>query len=264
MTWLRKSGCFEPPKHFCQHFISMRLLTVIQIFWNHLCTHFTDVQILCNNLVDHTFTNIKLIVDHLYCQMSIFINESLHMVDICACSHKGRASRSWFIFHGFLPIYKVFVPPKYFSMWYKITAEHFLNLFVGIGSALTQAWHKTWFHNAAWDSPSPFLWCCNNTYIYTNHNRTTCIHASKFKLGLKVEVGCNYHLTMVSALHCYQFLHCKTNLIISLTHLIQPHVRLHRKHYFQQFLHCCWCVGKPFTSDGLFTYRATPMQWTFK
>jgi hypothetical protein len=35
----------------------------------------------------------------LYCQMSILMNESLNMVDICACSHKERASRSWFLAH---------------------------------------------------------------------------------------------------------------------------------------------------------------------
>jgi hypothetical protein len=29
----------EPLKHFYQHFVSTHFLIVIQIFWNHLCTH---------------------------------------------------------------------------------------------------------------------------------------------------------------------------------------------------------------------------------
>jgi hypothetical protein len=38
-------------------------LIVVQFFWNHLCTQCSHVQILCNNLVGRTFSNIKFIVD---------------------------------------------------------------------------------------------------------------------------------------------------------------------------------------------------------
>jgi hypothetical protein len=42
---------FEQFKHFCRHFISTPLFDRRSNFWNHLCTHFSHVQILCNNLV---------------------------------------------------------------------------------------------------------------------------------------------------------------------------------------------------------------------
>jgi hypothetical protein len=59
---------------------------------------------------------------------------------------------------------------------------------------------------------SPFLHRCNKTCIYTNHTRTTCIQASKFTLGLKLEEGCSDHLLTVSAPHC-QFSHYKILLL---------------------------------------------------
>jgi hypothetical protein len=90
-------------------------LIVIQIFWKYLCARSSHVQILCNNLVDRTFINIKFIGDHSNSQTSILTNESPNTVNVCACSHRGGKSRSLFIFHRFSPIYKVFVPPKYLS-----------------------------------------------------------------------------------------------------------------------------------------------------
>jgi hypothetical protein len=55
-----------------------------------------------------------------------------------------------------------------------------------------------------------------------NHNRTTCIHASILKFGLKIEDGCGYHLIIVLAPQCTQFFHYRINLITLLTHLIAP------------------------------------------
>jgi hypothetical protein len=81
-------------------------------------------------------------------------------------------------------------------------------------------------HNVAQDF-SPLLWHCNQTYIYTNLNRTTCIHASMINLGWKVEEGCSYYLIMVLALQCSQFLHHKINVITLLTHLIAPPLPQH-------------------------------------
>jgi hypothetical protein len=52
-----------------------------------------------------------------------------------------------------------------------------------------------------------------------NHSRTTCIHASKLKLGLKVEEGCSYYLVMVLVPQYCELSHYKINLITS-THLI--------------------------------------------
>jgi hypothetical protein len=127
MTWLKKIWfSFEPFKHFSRHFVSTHYLIVTHFFWNHLCTHFSYVQILCNNLVVHTF--IKFVGDHSNCQMSILTNENPHTVDVCACSHRGGASRSWLIFYRFSPIYKVFMLPKYLSTWQGIIAKRFLNL----------------------------------------------------------------------------------------------------------------------------------------
>jgi hypothetical protein len=60
---------------------------IIQNFWYHLCTHFSHVWILCNNLVDHTCINVKFIGDHSNCQTSILMNESPYMVDVYACSY---------------------------------------------------------------------------------------------------------------------------------------------------------------------------------
>jgi hypothetical protein len=102
---------FKPFKYLCWY----TALILIQIFMNHLCTHFSHDLILCNSLVDWTF--VKFIGVHSNCQMSIIKNESPHMVNVCASSHRGRVSRSQFIFHHFSPFYEVFVPPKYLSMW---------------------------------------------------------------------------------------------------------------------------------------------------
>jgi hypothetical protein len=93
---------------------------------------------LCNNFVHRTFINIKFIGDHSNCQTSILTNESLHKVNVCVCSLRGRASRSPFIFHRFSPTHKVFVPPKYLSAWWRTITKCSLKLFVGIGSALPQ------------------------------------------------------------------------------------------------------------------------------
>jgi hypothetical protein len=57
-------------------------LIVVQILWNHLCIHFSHVQILCNNSVDRTFIHIKFIGDHSNCQTSNLTNESPHMVEL--------------------------------------------------------------------------------------------------------------------------------------------------------------------------------------
>jgi hypothetical protein len=55
-------------------------------------------------------------------------------------------------------------------------------------------------------------------HIYTNHNRSKCIHVSKFKFGLKVQEGCSYHLVAASVPQCSQFSHYIINLITLLTH----------------------------------------------
>jgi hypothetical protein len=118
-SWFQ--GLFEKPTFFTcygpikknlvqfravEAFLLTRFLIIIQIFWNNVCTHFFHVQISCNNLVDLTFVNMKFISDHSNRQMSILTNESPHTVDVCACSHRGGASRLRFIFHCLSPIYK--------------------------------------------------------------------------------------------------------------------------------------------------------------
>jgi hypothetical protein len=106
---------FDAFKHFCRRFDSTNFLIVIQMFWNHLCTHCSRVQILCKNLVDRTFINIEFIGDHSNYQTSILMNERNQTVDVGACSHRGEASMSGFICHRFSPIYKNFESRKYFS-----------------------------------------------------------------------------------------------------------------------------------------------------
>jgi hypothetical protein len=59
---------FRAFKHFCWHFVSTRFSIIIQICWNHSCTQFFHFQILCNNMLDRTFINIKLIGDNSNCQ----------------------------------------------------------------------------------------------------------------------------------------------------------------------------------------------------
>jgi hypothetical protein len=59
---------------------------------------------------------------------------------------------------------------------------------------------------------------CRGTVTKHTSTRTTCIHASKFKLGLKVEEGCSCHLVAVSAPQFPQFSHYKINLITLLTY----------------------------------------------
>jgi hypothetical protein len=113
VTRLRKSGSVWSRSSISTDASFRRaFLIVIQMFWNYLCTHIYHVQILCNNLVDRTFIHIKFIIDHSNCQTSILTNESPHKVDVCACSPRGEAFRSLFIFHLFSPVYKVFVLPK--------------------------------------------------------------------------------------------------------------------------------------------------------
>lgn len=144
--WFR----FEPFKHFSRHFVPIRFLIVIQIFWNHLCTHFSHNKILRNNLVDSTLINIMLIGYNSNFQTSILTNENPHTVVICACSHRGGASRSWFS-RRFSPICEFFVPPSLVHMMQNIT-KRFLNLFIGIVSAILQFDTKL-----ARDYASPFL-----------------------------------------------------------------------------------------------------------
>jgi hypothetical protein len=112
---IKRMFSFEPFKHFYWHSVSTRLLIVIQISLNNLCTQFSHVQILCNILLDGTFVNIQFIGDRSNTQTSILTSESPHTVEVCACSRRGGASRSPFIFHCFSPIYKVCMPPKYLS-----------------------------------------------------------------------------------------------------------------------------------------------------
>jgi hypothetical protein len=50
-------------------------------FLQNLCTH-SHFQILCNNLVNCTFINMKLIGDHLNYQTLILMYESPHTVDV--------------------------------------------------------------------------------------------------------------------------------------------------------------------------------------
>jgi hypothetical protein len=97
---------------------------------------FSHVQNWRNKSVGRMLINIKFISNHLNCQTSILTNESPHTVDVCACFHRGGASRMRFISHRFLPIYKAFVLTKYLSTWQRIITIRFLNLFVGIRSAL--------------------------------------------------------------------------------------------------------------------------------
>jgi hypothetical protein len=205
---------FEPFKHFCQHFISTCFLIIILIFWNHLCTRCSHAYILCNNLVDCTF--IKYTGDYSNCQTSILMNESPHTVDVCACSHRSVASGSHFIFHRFLPLDKVFVPLKHLSMWYRIIAKYFLYLVTGIGSILHQLDTKLDYMPLL----EMFLhhFCDAVTKHTTNQNRTSCIHASKFRLRMKVKERCSYHLVMILMLQRSKFLHYKINLITLLTH----------------------------------------------
>jgi hypothetical protein len=67
MTWVRK---------LFQFWVVHTLLLTLRFdghfdrhsnFWNYLCTQFSHVQILCNNLVDHTFVNILFNDDHWNC-----------------------------------------------------------------------------------------------------------------------------------------------------------------------------------------------------
>jgi hypothetical protein len=140
------------------------------------------------------------IVKHQILRMKAFIWST----SVLVLREAGRPGRD------FSPIYKVYVLPKYFSKWYRIIA---IWIFLYVSTAPSPAWHKTWLHNVAWDSSSPpFLWCCNKTYIYMNHNRTTRIHASKLKLGLKVKERdvaiisqCSWHCSVTSS--------CTTKLI---------------------------------------------------
>jgi hypothetical protein len=89
-------------------------LIVIMIFCNYLSTNISYVQILCNNLVDHSLSS-SVIIWIVKCWSSWI--KALNMVDVCACSHSGGMSSLQFIFHHFLPIYKVFVSPKDLSTW---------------------------------------------------------------------------------------------------------------------------------------------------
>lgn len=107
------------------------------------------------------------------------------------------------------------VSQKYLSTWWRIITKCFPNLFASIGSTIPSL---TQSHKIARDYSSPFLWCCDETYIYTNHNTTICIYASKFKLGLKVEEQCSCHLIMASVLQYSQLSHYKINLIALLAH----------------------------------------------
>jgi hypothetical protein len=91
-------------KQFCRHFVSTLLLIVIRVFWNHLFTQFSHDQILCSNLLDRTFINSAFIDDYSNRQTWIMKNERPATVDNCACSHRGRAFRSRFIFHRSSPI----------------------------------------------------------------------------------------------------------------------------------------------------------------
>jgi hypothetical protein len=139
MIRLRKSGSVSGRSSISADISFRRAFwSSFKFFWNHLCTHFSQVQILCNNLVDRTFINNKFICDYSNCQTSVLTNESPHTVDVCACSHRGGASRSWFICHRFSPIYKASVPPKYLSTLYKIILKCLLSLFLAIGSAFPQ------------------------------------------------------------------------------------------------------------------------------
>lgn len=77
MTWVENCFRFEPFRHFCWHFVLSCNMIVVQMFWNHLCTHLSHFKILLNNMVDYIFINIQFIGDHSHCQMSILTNEAL-------------------------------------------------------------------------------------------------------------------------------------------------------------------------------------------
>jgi hypothetical protein len=96
-------------------------------------------------------------------------------MSVLALTESG-ASRSQFIFHRFSTVY------KYSCTSYRIITKHFQNLLVGIGSALPQFDTKldcTKFREITLLRFRDAV----TKHIYTSHNRTTCIHVSKFKLG---------------------------------------------------------------------------------
>jgi hypothetical protein len=123
---------------------------------------------------DNTFINTKSFGSQWNCQTSILTNESPHTVNVYGSSQRGRASRPRFIFYRFSPIYKVFVPPKYLSTRQGIITKRFLNLFVGIGSVHPKLDTKLDCITLLEMLFFSILRRCNKTYIYTNHNRTTC------------------------------------------------------------------------------------------
>jgi hypothetical protein len=79
-----------------------------------------------------------------------------------------------------------------------------------------------------------------------NHNRTTRIHASKFKLGLEVEEGCSYHPVTVSKPQYSQFSHYKINHITLLTLLMCTNLAYSAIDIiglFKDVFTCCVCTA---------------------
>jgi hypothetical protein len=129
---------FETFKHFCRHFVSKR-------FWSQLKFFGTIFQ--HDFLMLNSCTTILWTVNSLTLSSSAIIRtvkcrswwmKALTRSTFCACSHRGGASRSRFVFHRFSLIYNVFLPQKYLSTWRRIITKYFLNLFIGIGSTLPQ------------------------------------------------------------------------------------------------------------------------------
>jgi hypothetical protein len=99
-------------------------------------------------------------------------------------------------------------------------------------------------------------------HIYTNRNRTACIHARKFKLGLKVEEECSYHLVTVSAPQYSRFSHNKFNLIILLTHHVIPETKIHSLNinYKSMFAHAFHLLSIISTTSSVSEIKQSKLQ----
>jgi hypothetical protein len=165
MTRLRTSGSVLSHSSISADTVSMHFL-IIQIFWNHLCTYCSHVQILCNNLVDCTLINIKFNGDHSNCHTSIL--KPSHSGCLCFVSQRGGDVQIAVHLPPFLTYLQSLCATKILEHIIKNHYQRLSESFCWYWHWPPLAWHRTWLHNTARDFSSPFLWCLNKTYIYTN------------------------------------------------------------------------------------------------
>ena len=106
-----KLSIISTPSRSSRHtFLRSSFCSLVSFFWNQLCTNLSHTQLLGQNVVDGSVTQIQLTDDHSDCQTPIRHHYSPHFGHIFVRFWPARSSRTKLVFHYLTAIQKWFIP----------------------------------------------------------------------------------------------------------------------------------------------------------